>query len=121
MAIFYIIAALLAAILITMLDAWGFAGGAVSVILVLGLMGAAAWVVWSVFLDLLKWVIRLSERAWQALNHFLGKIPLKTFRARELNRQINKMHQLRYSYGDEKQQQELAELEQALKEIESGK
>ncbi len=117
MNILHIIAALLAAILITMLGAWDFVGDAAGVLIIVGLIGIAVSMIGTasgVFFG-------LSERASQALNHFLGKIPLKTFRARELKRQINKMHQMRYSYGDEKQQQELAELEQALKEIEAGK
>jgi hypothetical protein len=117
MYILYIIAALLAAILITMLGAWQFVGDTAGVLIVVGLIGVAVSMIGlasGIFFG-------LSERAWQALNYFLGKIPLKTFRARELKRKINKMHQLRYSYGDEKQQQELAELEQALKVIESGK
>jgi hypothetical protein len=114
MYILYIIAALLAAILITMLGAWGFVGDAAGVLIVVGLIGVAVWIVSVFFLDFTEWV-------WQSLKLLYSKISIKSFRATKLKKRINEMHQMRYSYGDEKQQQELADLEQALKEIEAGK
>jgi hypothetical protein len=112
MIILYIIAALLAAILITMLGAWEFVGGLLGLLLFLIIPFAVPGAIGG-----------LLKAAGEWINLLLAKIPLKTFQIRALKRELVKRYELghSYSFATEKQRQEFEEIKQALKDMEAGK
>ena len=73
MIILYIIAALLVAILITMLGAWEFLVDAAGVLIVVGLIGVTVLIVSVFFLDFTEWV-------WKSLKLLYSKMSINSFR-----------------------------------------